>query len=622
MEVFLKGVRITLDPSKSIGKGGEADVFLIDNDRALKVFKRPNHPDYAGFPAEQRAAQERIAEHQKKLTVFPRNLPPRVIVPEDLVTDNAGKISGYTMRFIKDTEALLRYSERSFRQAGIDSNKVVEIFRDLHKSVAGIHQAKAVIGDFNDLNILVSGSAGYLIDADSFQFGQFLCRMFTAKFVDPLLCDPQQPNLTLVKPHNSNSDWYAFSIMLMQCLLFVDPYGGIYLPKDKTKKITQGKRPFHRITVFNPEVRYPKPAIPYTVLPDDFLEYLHRVFEKDFRSDFPQKLLESIRWTHCLNCGLEHARNVCPVCASAAPSAVKEVVTIRGKVTAARIFRTPGVILFAVSQKEELKWLYHENGDEFKREDGKLVIKGNLDPQMRYRIYRESTLLAKENQLVTLTPNQPASRMMLDRYGNLPIFDANERFRYWLENGRLMRDAQFGPAYIGEVLSGQTLFWVGSHFGFGFYRAGNLSIAFVFDAERPGMNDTIKLPPLSGQLIDSTCVFSKDRCWFFTSAQESGIIINRCMVIKADGSIEATAKSEKGENNWLSNIRGKCAVGNFLLSATDEGIVRLEPNNGQIIQTREFPDTEPFVNADCHIFPGKGALYVVDRQEIRTLKIG
>lgn len=621
MEVYLRGIRITLDPSKSIGKGGEADVFLVDNDKALKVFKKPNHPDYAGFPQEQQAARERIAEHQRKLIVFPRNLPSRVIMPEDLATDSAGKILGYTMRFIRGAEPLLRYGERPFRQAGIDNTKMVEIFRDLHKSVSEIHQAKVVIGDFNDLNVLVSGSAGYLIDADSFQFGEFLCRMFAAKFVDPLLCDPQQSELVLIRPHNPDSDWYAFSIMLMQCLLFVDPYGGIYLPKDKSKKIPQGKRPLHRITVFHPEVRYPKPAVPYTVLPDDLLEHLHRVFEKDFRSSFPSKLLE-IRWTHCLNCGLEHARNVCPVCASPAPSSIKEITTIRGKVIVTKIFRTPGVILFAAFQNEELKWLYHEDSDKFKREDGIVVIRGDLDPQMRYRIFGGSTLLAKGNQLVTLTPNQPASRIMVDCYGNLPIFDTNERSRYWLESGRLMRDAQFGPAYIGDVLPGQTLFWVGSYFGFGFYRAGNLSIAFVFDTERPGINDAVRLPPFSGQLIDSTCVFSKDRCWFFTSAQESGAIVNRCAVIKPDGSIEAIAKSDKGESNWLSNIRGKCAAGSFLLSATDEGIVRVEPDRGQIVQTRDFPDTEPFVNANCHLFPGKGVLYVVDRQEIRTLKIG
>lgn len=624
MDVYLKSVHLRLDPNKSKGKGGEADIFLVRDGLVAKIFKPPDHPDLENLPLEQQAARERIAEHQRKLRAFPKGLPSKIVVPEDLITDITGQtIAGYTMRFINGAEPLLRYSEKSFRQAGITNGITTAVLCDLRQTVEDLHEHKdrIVIGDFNDLNVLVLNSSAYIIDADSFQFGSFLCRMFTARFVDPLLCDPNASSPMLIKPHTSDSDWYAFSVILMQCLLFVNPYGGVYVPKNPKKKITQDGRALHRITIFNPEVRYPKPAIPYKVLPDDLLDYFQRVFEKDLRGEFPQKLLGGLQWTRCLNCGLEHARAVCPDCAIAPAAAVKEVMIMRGKVVATKTFQTKGVILFATVQEKNLKWLYHEN-DELRREDGKLVASGKLDPQIRYRLKGTSTLLGKGNQLITLTPDKPLDNFPVDSFGNLPIFDVNESFRYWLQsNGSLMRDGEFGPEFIGNVLPGQTLFWVGSTFGFGFYRAGNLNIAFVFDAFRKGINDNVKLPPLRGQLIDSACSFTSERCWFFVSTQEGANIINQCIVIRRDGVIEAAAKVKSGDGSWLATLRGKCALANFLFATSDEGIVRLETQNDQIIQTREFPDTEPFVDAGSHIFAGKEVLYVVGAQEIKTLKI-
>ncbi len=618
MEVYLSGKRIRLDPSQSIGKGGEADVYDIGGEKALKIFKPPDHLDYKDEPHEQTAARERIAEHQRKLPAFPKGLPSRVIAPEELATGRSGQqILGYSMTFLQGAEVLLRYADKNFRQSGVDSNAVVEIFQDLHTTVQAIHKAQVVLGDFNDLNVLVKGTDAYVIDADSFQFGKFLCRVFTAKFVDPLLCDPKQTRLVLNQPHTEDSDWYAYAVMLMQCLLFVGPFGGVYRPKDLANRIPHDARPLHRITVFHPDVRYPKPAVPADRLPDDLLERFRQVFAEDKRGEFPVKLLEDLRWTKCTKCGTEHARRVCPECAQGVRL---PVVTVRGRVTARYLFRTEGVILFATIQNDALRWLYHE-GDQFKREDGSVILHGGLDPHMRYRIHGKQTLLGKDAAVVTLQNGQPPQQLQVDRFGLLPIFDSNDRFRYWIEGGRLQRDGQFGSEFIGDVLAGQTLFWVGDKFGFGFYRAGNLSVAFVFDAERRGINDTVKFPSMRGQVVDATCRFGKDRCWFFVSTRESGRTINRCLVVRSNGDIEATAEAVDGDGSWLGTLRGKCAAGNFLLAATDEGLVRVEPDAGQIVETKRFPDAEPFMDTACHLFPGKEGLYVVSQNEIRLLQI-
>ena len=619
MNIYLKGKRIYVDPAKSIGKGNEADIFDIGSGMVLKLFKPPEHPDYQGLPDEEEGARVRIAEHQEKLPAFPRNMPTHIITPQELATDQGNKkILGYTMKFLNGAEVLLQYADRTFRQA-VPSNDVSLIFGGMHATVASTHKSGVVIGDFNDLNVLIRGTEAYFIDADSFQFGRFLCKLFTARFVDPLLCDKQLTAPMLINPHNAGSDWYAFAVMLIQCLLFVSPYGGIYIPKNPAKRIPHDARPLHRITIFHPEVRYPKPAVHYKVLPDDLLQHFHLVFEKDRRGEFPLALIEKLRWTKCTVCGMEHARNVCPECAQAAPAAIKEVTRVRGKVMATRIFSTGGVILYATCPGDKLLWLYHESG-KFRRENGTEIASGELEPAMRFRLHGKSTLIGKNSSVVDITPNKPEERLVVDAYGTMPIFDANENYRYWIKNGQLMRDGTFGGFYIGSVLPGQTLFWVGPSFGFGFYRASDISVAFVFDAERQGINDGVKLR-IRGQLVDSTAVFTKHRCWFLIAASEGRKVINRCMIILPDGSIEATAEAEQGDGSWLSTLRGKCAAGNFLLAATDGGVVRVEPDNGQIRKTKEFPDTEPFVDGGCHLFPCQEGLYVVSKHEVSMLKI-
>ena len=616
MNVYVKGKKINLKPSQVIGKGGEAEVYKFGQDRALKLFKSSNHPDYQQSPQQQQAAQARLAQHQHKLPQFPNQVPSRVIQPQNLATDRSGQnILGYTMQLLTGAEVLRKYSQRSFRQAEISGQTVSQIFQDLHQTVAQLHLAQVVIGDFNDLNVLVKANQAYLIDADSFQYGSFPCPVFTARFLDPLLCDPQGNQLGLHKPYSRDSDWYAFNVMLMQCLLLVSPYGGVYRPQDPSRRIPQDARPLKRITVFHPEVKYPKPAIPYQVLPDELLHHFTQVFEQDLRQEFPLNLLNNLHWQTCNHCGKEYARSSCPDCVTIVP-----VTVVQGKVTAQPIFTTSGLILTAQYADSSLRWLYHEQGN-YKREDDSIVLSGDLDPYLRFKLQGQTTLFGKQDRVITLKPGNSLNSLPVDSYHGIAQFATNQSRRYWLHNGQLLRDGQLGAEYIGDVLVGQTQFWVGSHFGFGFYSASNLHIAFVFDAQHRGINDRVQLPRWSGQLLDANCVFTSELCWFFWAIQEQGQIVHHCAVIRPNGAIVATMKEQHNETSWLANLYGKCAVSNFLLAATDEGIVRLAPQNGQIVIINEFPDTEPFVDSSCNLIAAPQGLYVIKQQEIYLLQI-
>jgi len=622
-EIYLSGRLVRLDPKQIIGSGGEADIFKIDSDHAVKIFKTPDHPDYHGLIQEQQGARERIATHQRKLRDFPKNLPKKDVIPIDLATDITGRIvAGYEMMLVKNSEVLMRYNQRDFR-ASVPNENIVLIFRDLHPTVDQTHKAGVVIGDFNDLNVLVVGTECYIIDFDSCQWGPYICKVYTSKFVDPLLCD----STGMVKQHNELSDWYAFSVMLFQSLLLVDPYGGIYKPKNPANKILPSARQSHRITVFNPEVVYPKPAVHYGVLPDDLLEHFHRLFEKDARGVFPLPLLDNLRWTKCTNCGLIHARGKCPSCDQTAPGRVKEkeVISVTGKVVATRVFQTSGKILFASHQAGKLRYLYQDHNENcFRREDGSIAVDNiSCTPQMRFRINGKDTLVGAFNKISVYSPNKAPTDIVVDSFGSLSMFDANEKHRYWMRNGIIWRDGVYGDEQIGQSLENQSLFWVGPKFGFGFYQAGSLAMYYTFDAERVrSINDNVKLPRISGQLIDSTCSFSDTLCWFFTSTQKSGQTINQCFIINSIGEVLGTASAIANDGSWLGTIRGKLAVGNFLLTTTDDGIVKVQADKlGQIEKTQEFPDTEPFVTSIDYLFLGDGGLSIVKPKEVWNIRI-
>jgi H/ACA ribonucleoprotein complex subunit 3 len=616
MEVYLNQKQIKLNPKSAIGKGGEADIYDIGNGKVLKLFKPADHPDYELLPQEQQAATARLALHQQKLRVFPQNLPARVIKPETLATDKQGtNILGYTMPFLQNTVTLLKYSDRNYRSTnGISQQFVTNLFRDLHNTVLQVHQANVIIGDFNDLNLLVSQNQVNLIDADSFQFKKFPCQVFTARFVDPILCDRNANQPILTSPHNPDSDWYAFTVMLMQSLLYVDPYGGVYKPKSPTAMIPHSARPLQRITIFHPDVRYPKPAIPYQVLSDDLLHHFHNCFKKDWRGDFPKPLLESMRWIKCNQCGIEHLRTSCPICTPTIAVAVEKKSLVGTTCKVVQIFQTEGVILQAVLQNNTLYYLYNDRS-EFRREDNAVLLSGELDANIQFTIFGKSTIFTKQGKAITLAQGQPPNAIAAD------LIRANSISRYWIDNGQLLRDGKLGNEYIGDILEGQTQFWIGENFGFGFYRAGSLSIAFTFDAKRAGICDRIKLPPIRGELIDANCVFSDRICWFFTATQEQGKIIHQVSVLRDSGELIATLAAPKGDLAWLANIHGGSAIADWLFTPTDEGIVRIEVQNGKIMITKTFSETETYVDSGCSLIVGSQGIYVINSKKILQLQL-
>ena len=302
--VSIDGAKLALAPSALLGQGGEAEVYDLGDGRVVKWWKPPDHPDYDGMPEAQALARRRLAQAPAKLRALPGNLPAAVVAPCGLAL--AGKrVVGYVMPKIAG-QPLHSYGEvRWRREHPIAGDELIAALLALHDAIAGIHRAGIVIGDCNDLNVLVDGRRVHLIDVDSYQYGGFACPMFSERFVDPRLCDGQ---LVPARPHDRDSDWFAFAAMAFRSLLGVGPWGGV------AKNCPQPARALRRLSVLGTDVIYPRAARPLAILPDELLAVFREIFECDQRGEFPRAALERLRLRACSTCGEEHARVRCPAC--------------------------------------------------------------------------------------------------------------------------------------------------------------------------------------------------------------------------------------------------------------------------------------------------------------------
>jgi len=623
------------NPSLLIGSGGEADVWKLTQRTVAKLFKGPDHADFKAYPAGdpigqsfKAAAKERISEHQQKLPAFPFGLPSCVVCPSELVYDRSGKIIGYTMPFVSGAEVLYRLATPNARQMmSGGGNDIVRIFIALHEAVRGLHGKSVVIGDFNDLNVLVKDVKPFLIDADSYQYGSWKCRVFTEKFIDPLLCDPSQDRPVLDKPYVASADWYAYAVMLMRCSLYCGPYDGIHKPKDRKARVPFDKRSLARITVADKDVVYPKNALSLDVLPDELVQYLLRVFKKDLREEFPARLIQSVRWTNCTKCGKEHAKVHCPFCTTSAPAAIKQRITVRGVVTATRIFECGSkamIVHASLVDGNGFDWLWWKDGNFYRGPDKhQAVATGALERGMRFRLMSKSVILATNERAIVLSNCQSPVVKIVDMYvSKVPVFDVCGDKVFWAYNGGLWRSGDFADEIIGSVLAHRTLFWCGKDFGFGFSSAGQYNIGFVFQTGGTGLNDSVQIRRFDGQIMDATCYFCRDLAWFIVTMKHGSRLVNRCTVVNKSGAVVAEADDTVGSAGWLGSARSKCGVGGMLLAATDDGIVRVEIDSGNLVETKRFADTEKFVSRGCHLFAAEGGLYVVTGKQVLHLKVG
>ena len=210
----LKQVKIDgklLDLGNRIGKGGEGEVYSLQNDISLAV------KIYTTTDKSTREAKiaSMVRQNLSKKTTL-------VAFPISLATSPDGSFVGFVMRLVsnhKPLHELYSPGPRKVHFPHADYRFLVRTAINIAKAVASVHQTGCVIGDINHSSMLISPEAMVaLIDADSFQIAtsteRFLCKVGVPEYTPPEL---QGLNLGQVY-RTQNHDAFGLAIVIFQLL--------------------------------------------------------------------------------------------------------------------------------------------------------------------------------------------------------------------------------------------------------------------------------------------------------------------------------------------------------------------------------------------------------------------
>lgn len=250
----------TLDKNSYKGAGGEGTI-LQKGGTAYKVYHDP--------------ARTISVRKIEELTAL-KSLP-NVLGPEDIILDYKKDLPiGFTMRFVTDTEYLCRLFNRNFRDSEkVTPEMIVELVKNLQKTLVEIHKAGILVVDYNEMNFLVNRKTfvdPFHIDVDSYQ---------TPNFKASAIMESIRDRSTPKGQFSQLSDWFSFGVVAFQLYMGVHPYKGKH-PNYKPKQWSD--RMDDNISVFNKEVTLPPSCQDWSVIPKPHLDWFKRVFEDQERS--------------------------------------------------------------------------------------------------------------------------------------------------------------------------------------------------------------------------------------------------------------------------------------------------------------------------------------------------
>lgn len=230
--VTQNGTKIRINEAKEINRGGEGVIYELGQDFVAKIY----HPGIEPIKLDK--------------FEFLRKLDKNLFVPPlELLFDSKSNIIGYTMPYLNsEYYPLSNLFVKSFCTAnGVDKKVKLIIFENLIKAVEYAHQMKIVIGDLNCFNVMVNNQGSIkLIDTDSYQTPGFV---HSGRLLEEIRDYYYQGKI------DSNSDFFALSIMFFNMLAFLHPFKGIHKTYMK-----MSDRMIHKIPVFlnDPGLKIPK----------------------------------------------------------------------------------------------------------------------------------------------------------------------------------------------------------------------------------------------------------------------------------------------------------------------------------------------------------------------------
>ncbi len=262
MRVYVPGEGpISLRAADFVARGGQGSVYAR-GDTAYKVFDDPLAAPPAGKVAELGCVTD-----------------PHLIRPDQVLLDSDGAPVGYTMRYLRDAWPLCRLFTRTFRERyGVLPATRVRLVARMARTVAALHAAGVTVVDLNELNVLVSPAfdAAFFIDADSYQTPSYPATAVAEGIVDR----HATPGV-----FDAKTDWFAFAVTTFQLLVGVHPYRGVHPEAKGLDARMRGN-----LSVFDPRVRVPPSAEPFSDIPPRLRAWYEAVFELGERRPPPLDL--------------------------------------------------------------------------------------------------------------------------------------------------------------------------------------------------------------------------------------------------------------------------------------------------------------------------------------------
>lgn len=305
---FSTGDGKTIQLGSQLGKpGGEGTVYKVTGrpDMVAKIYHPPKRTS-----ARESKIHAMVARKPAERTIIDKKSSkqvPTLTWPEDVVLEN-GRFAGFLMRAIDLGQAAeiaiienpQRRENRSWTKImglGLRSN----IAMNLAFVVSQIHSVNAVIGDFNERNVIVSKALIVsIIDCDSMQIldpsGHYhLCEVFAPGFLAPELVGKDLKKT--VRP--MESDLFNLAVHIYYLLMDRHPFrNGIYSgagDKPSAENLArQGQWRGRSGGVLKPTE--PRSLDPRIFLPPSTLQLFKRAFEDGATS--PAARPKATEWTN------------------------------------------------------------------------------------------------------------------------------------------------------------------------------------------------------------------------------------------------------------------------------------------------------------------------------------
>mgnify|MGYP003632534886 CR=1 FL=1 len=255
MKVWVRGEgAVSLTKRDYVGQGGQGAIYAKGGS-AFKIFS-----DVSSVPCEGKVRELSALDD------------PNVIRPQKLVCDKDGAPLGYTMRFVRDAYALCQLFPRSFRERNrVTADQIARLIKQFRQGLSRIHKTGILVVDLNEMNFLVDKAISelFFIDVDSYQ-----TRSYPADAIMESIRDRHAP----ANAFSELTDWFSFAIVSFQMFTGIHPFKGKH-PQLKGLDA----RMKANVSVLNPDVRVPKAAYPFGVIPAPMLNWYEAVFEKGQR---------------------------------------------------------------------------------------------------------------------------------------------------------------------------------------------------------------------------------------------------------------------------------------------------------------------------------------------------